>query len=221
MRSSMPLGTNHFPIARRLRRFVRDRRGVAAIEFAILAIPLFVVIMGGIEFGFMMFAKARLGGILERAARMATTGSEDTNGVDGTAIDAMVRRELALTRTAQVIIDKTYYDSFDQVRQPEEKNTAGTTAPYCWTDVNGNQKWDADPVRTGIGGANDIINYKVTLRYAALFPLVTKLVTKNAQIDLQAQATLQNEPFEGGKDETVKQCCMSAALGNPVTCTDT
>ena len=72
----------------RLRRFARDRRGVAAIEFAMLAIPLFVVIMSGIEFGFMMFAKARLGGILERAARMATTGNEDTNGVDGTAIDA-------------------------------------------------------------------------------------------------------------------------------------
>lgn len=204
-----------------LRRLMGDTRGIAAIEFAMLSIPLFLLIMGGIEFGFMMFAKARLNGVLQEAARMATTGDDDTNGAKGEKIDAMVKKELAFTKTTKVSVDKSYYDSFDQVRQPEVKNISGTNPPYCWTDVNGNQKWDADPARDGLGGANDIINYKVTVTYDTFFPIVTDMVTRNKSMILTGQATLQNEPFEGGQDQAKKQCCISAAVGNPVTCTDT
>jgi Flp pilus assembly protein TadG len=203
-----------------LSRLHRDRRGIAAVEFAILALPLLIVIMGGIEFGFMMFTKARLGGALQQAARMATTGDTDANGVDGEKIDAMVKAALKVTNGAEVDVDKSYYDRFDQVHKPEDKDTAGTTPPYCWTDVNGNQQWDKDPTRTGLGGANDIINYKVTVKYPALFPLITKTVTGDPQIQLVGQASLQNEPFGGGQDLAPKRCCISAAAGNPVTCTD-
>lgn len=203
----------------RLGRLGTDTRGIAAIDFAILAIPLFLLIMGGIEFGFMMFNRARLGGELQQAARMATTGDTDANGADGEKIDAMVKADLKVTRDAEVSIDKEYYDRFDQVRNPEKKDTAATAPPYCWTDVNGNQTWDMDPGRTGLGGANDIINYKVTVRYGALFPLITRMVTGNPRITLVSQASLQNEPFGGGEDQAEKHCCISAAAGNPVTCT--
>lgn len=201
------------------RSLLRDTRGLAAVEFAILALPLFMVIMGGIEFGFMMLTKARLGGTLQHAARMATTG-DVTNGTDGANIDAMVKADLKVTDGARVDIEKSYYDSFDQVRKPEEKDTDGTTPPYCWTDVNGNQRWDRDPGRTGLGGANDIVNYKVTVTYPVLFPLITRTVTGASDIVLSGQAALQNEPFQGGSDLTPKRCCMSATAGNPVTCKD-
>lgn len=202
------------------RRLKGDRQGIAAVEFAILALPLFMVIMGGIEFGFMMFTKARLGGVLQQAARMATTGDE-ANGEDGVNIDAMVRADLKVTAGARVDIEKSYYDSFDQVRTPEQKDTEGTAPPYCWTDVNGNQRWDKDPGRTGLGGANDIVNYKVTVTYPVLFPLVTRTITGSPNMVLTGQAALQNEPFQGGRDMAPKRCCISAATGNPVTCKDT
>lgn len=201
------------------RRVMRDSRGIAAVEFALLAIPLFVLIMGGIEFGFMMFTKARLGGTLQQAARMATTGDDD-NGTDGANIDKMVKADLKVTTGARVDIEKSYYDNFDQVRNPEDKDSAGTAPPYCWTDVNGNQRWDKDPGRTGLGGANDIVNYKVTVTYPVLFPLVTKTITGSPDVVLSEQAALQNEPFGGGKDMAPKKCCISAAAGNPVTCKD-
>lgn len=202
-----------------IRQFRRNRRGVAAIEFAILAIPLFLMIMGGIEFGFMMFSKARLGGALQQAARMATTGNIETNGLNGEKIDAMVQAKLKVTGSATVDVEKSYYDSFDQVRKPEEKDSAGTAPPYCWTDVNGNQRWDQDPSRAGLGEANDIVNYKVTVKYPVLFPLVTKTATGMSDVVLTGQAALQNEPFGGGQDQARKKCCISAAVGNPITCT--
>jgi Flp pilus assembly protein TadG len=201
-------------------RLRNDRRGVAAIEFAILAIPLFIVIMSGIEFGFMMLTKARLSGTLQQAARMATTGDDETNGPNGEKIDAMVKADLTVTKDATVNVTKSYYDSFDQVRKAEEKNSASTTPPYCWIDVNANRIWDKDPSRDGIGGANDIVNYKITVKYPALFPLVTNTVTGDPIVEISGQAALQNEPFEGGKDIQPKNCCISAAVGNPVTCVD-
>ncbi len=197
-----------------------DRRGVAAIEFAILAIPLLLLIMGGIELGFMMFCKAQLGGVLQQAARMATTGNAQTNGLGGEKIDAMVKAQLKVTGDATVDVEKSYYDSFNQVRKPEVKDNANSSPPYCWIDVNGNSRWDTDPFRTGLGGANDIINYKVVLKYPVLFPLLTKTATGFSDIKLEGQAALQNEPFEGGQDQVQKRCCISAAAGNPVTCAD-
>jgi len=38
-----------FPLLRKLRRFVRDRRGVAAVEFAVLASTLTLALLGGTE----------------------------------------------------------------------------------------------------------------------------------------------------------------------------
>ncbi len=202
-----------------LRRFGRDSRAVTAIEFALLALPLFMLIMGGIEFGFEMFSQARLRDTLDRASRMATTGNIDDLGTSGDDIDAFVKTSLTVVKGADVQIVKSHYDSFDQVRKPETKTTSSTQAPYCWQDVNGNKVWDADPSQSDLGGANDIINYKVTLTYPALFPLITRTVTGQSNVVLTGQQTLQNEPFGGGADVTVKQCCISAAAGNPVTCT--
>lgn len=195
-----------------------DQRGVTAVEFALLAPVLMVLIMGAIEMGTMMFAKAQLDGVMRRAARMAVTGDVVANGGNGEKIDDYVKASAPIVGNAKVDIEKEFYDRFDQVRQPEKKDTSSTTPPYCFEDVNGNQRWDVNPSRTGLGGADDIINYRVTVKYPALFPLVTNMVTKNPWVELSSQTTLRNEPFAGGEDQRAKTCCVSAAAGNPVTC---
>lgn len=201
-----------------MKNMVRDQRGVTAVEFGLLAPVLLVLVMGSIELGVSMFAKAQLEGVMRRAARMAVTGDETINGKDGEKIDAYVREESPIVGNAKVDIVKEFYDRFDQVRQPEKKDTNSTSPPYCFEDTNGNQQWDANPARIGLGGADDIINYRVTVRYPALFPLVTNMVTKNPWIELTTQTTLRNEPFAGGDDKAAKTCCVSAAAGNPVSC---
>lgn len=200
------------------RHILGDKRGVTAVEFGLLALPLFVLIMGSIELGVKMFAQAQLEGVLRSAARMAVTGDEATNGKDGAKIDAFVKASAPIVNGAKIDIVKESYDRYDQVRKPEKKDSNRTTAPYCFEDVNGNKKWDVNPSRTGLGGADDIINYKVTVEYPALFPLVTNVVTKQSTMKLMSQTTLRNEPFGGAADQPIKNCCVSAAAGNPVTC---
>lgn len=196
----------------------QDKRGVTAVEFALLAMPLFVLIMGSIELGVQMFAKAQLEGVLRQAARMAVTGDEAANGVDGKKIDDFVKASAPLVKGATVDIVKEYYDHFDQVRKPEKKDSDRTSPPYCFEDINANKRWDENPSRTGLGGADDIISYKVTVEYPALFPLVTNVVTKNGKVTLTSQTIVRNEPFGGATDQLAKTCCVSAAVGNPVTC---
>jgi hypothetical protein len=193
-------------------------RGVAAVEFALLSIPLLLLVLGGIEYGFRLFNHARLRDTLDRAGRMATIGNADGKGIDGAEIDAFVTDNLKVIGGAKVEISKTFYDQFDQVHQPEKKEDDKTSPPYCWWDANGNRQWDVDPSRDGTGGANDIINYRVTLRYPALFPFVVRTVTGQGDVVLSGQQTLQNEPFGGGSDMVIKKCCISAAAGNPVDC---
>jgi hypothetical protein len=193
-------------------------RGVAAVEFALLSIPLLLLLLGGIEYGFRLFNHARLRDTLDRAGRMAAIGNADGKGMSGEQIDAFVTNNLKVIGGAKVEIVKTFYDQFDQVHQPEVKDKDTAAPPYCWQDVNGNRVWDIDPWREGLGGANDIINYRVTLHYPALFPFIVRTVTGEAEVVLSGQQTLQNEPFGGGSDMVVKKCCISASAGNPVTC---
>ena len=195
----------------------KSERGVTAVEFAMIALPMLTLIMGSIEFGINMFAKANLDGALREAARMSTTGDPAITGANGELIDAFVRDRVAIVG-GTVAIDKQFYDRMDQVGQPEKKLSGGANPPYCFEDVNGNRTWDLDPGRSGIGGAEDIVNYRVNLTYPALFPLITRTVTGKSQMRLSSEISLRNEPFAGGIDQQIKTCCVSAAQGNPVTC---
>ena len=198
--------------------FMRDERGIAAVEFGLLVLPLFVLLMGAIEIGMQMFHKARAEGVLREAARMSVTGDTTKIGENGELIDEYVTKMLTFTDSTKVDIRKVFYDDFSQVRQPEKRLSNATEAPYCFIDINGNQQWDEDPTRIGVGGADDIIDYRVDVTYDTLFPLVTNVITGSNKMSVNAQTTLRNEPFAGNNDQQEQTCCVSAAAGNPVTC---
>jgi Flp pilus assembly protein TadG len=52
-----------------LARLLGDRRGVAAIEFGLVAPVLFSMLLGGLEFGRMFYVRQGLEGVVETAAR--------------------------------------------------------------------------------------------------------------------------------------------------------
>ncbi|GGD87157.1 MULTISPECIES: TadE/TadG family type IV pilus assembly protein [Rhizobium] len=56
------------------RRLLADRDGVAAIEFAILALPLFIMIFGIIEVSLMFFVNSSLDASVHKISRMIRTG---------------------------------------------------------------------------------------------------------------------------------------------------
>ncbi|KQR71658.1 pilus assembly protein TadG [Rhizobium sp. Leaf384] len=57
-----------------IRRFFADRTGVAAIEFALVALPLFVILFGIIEVSLMFFVDASLDASVRKVSRTIRTG---------------------------------------------------------------------------------------------------------------------------------------------------
>jgi Flp pilus assembly protein TadG len=62
-----------------LRNFLHRRRGVAAVEFAIIAIPFFLLIMGIIEVGLIFWASYELENATAAAARLVRTRQAQTS----------------------------------------------------------------------------------------------------------------------------------------------
>ncbi len=64
--------TRHF--RKPLSHLVRDRSGAAAIEFAILSLPLFMLVFGILELAAMFFVDTALDAALHKTARLIRTG---------------------------------------------------------------------------------------------------------------------------------------------------
>lgn len=70
----------HSSIARLFLRLGRDRRGVTAIMYALMLVPLFMVIGGAVDLGVAYYLKSRLGYAVDAAA--LAVGSTVESGVD-------------------------------------------------------------------------------------------------------------------------------------------
>ncbi|MBV5325867.1 MAG: pilus assembly protein, partial [Rhodospirillaceae bacterium] len=75
-----------------LHKFHRDARGATSLEFALVAIPTFMLLFGTLEFGLMIFESSIVEGATREAARKVRTGaaqiSVDPTGTFKTAFCA-------------------------------------------------------------------------------------------------------------------------------------
>jgi len=78
-----------------LRRFAGNRQGAAAIEFAILALPFFLVIFAIIEIAIMCFVDAGLDAALHKTARQVRVGTATTDQWDLSKFKATLCSELS------------------------------------------------------------------------------------------------------------------------------
>ena len=67
---------------RRLRRLGRDNSGATAIEFALLAGPFLLIVLGLIEIGIQYFTSTSFESAVQRTARLIRTGQAQTASMD-------------------------------------------------------------------------------------------------------------------------------------------
>ena len=84
-------------LARLLRRFRRNRSGVTAVEFALVAPVFFALLFAIIEVAIMFFASQVLETITQESARVLMTGQAQTGQV-GTCADPVTGAPLACTQ---------------------------------------------------------------------------------------------------------------------------
>lgn len=178
-------------------RLTGDERGATIVEFACVLPVLCVMLIGIFELGYRSYVASIVQGSLHEAARMATVG-----GVTPEQIDTHVKGSLRSFSSAATITTRTqsYYD-YARVAQPEK--LVGDTAPMgaynrgdCWEDVNGNNRFDADAGRSGLGNAEDIVRYEVTMTYPHMFP-VARILGWTGNVTIVSSTVLRNQPFAG------------------------
>lgn len=193
---------------RSFRRWRQDRRGVAAIEFALIAPVVVLMVVGSIEIAHMLTVQVSLDGAVAEAARAAAVKldqSEDTR--DTTMRDYVTKRMSAFPIAAgqSVAINTTVYRSF------------GSSYPEGFTDSNGNGRYDgpsgtfpgetfddrnkngvrdiASPITGKLGGPGDVVSYTAQFPAALYFDFFSFITGANG-FTLKASTVLRNEPVK-------------------------
>ena len=99
-----------------LRRFRRNRRGSAAVEFALVAPVFFALLFAIIETAIMFFASQVLETITQESARMILTGQAQTASYTQAQFATYVCNQVpALFNCANIFIDVESYSAFSSV----------------------------------------------------------------------------------------------------------
>ncbi len=185
---------------RRIRRFLHAQEGVTAIEFALIAPVLLLMLMAIIEFSLMMLTYNVMESATTVSARLGATGFS-TSGIsrEQTIINSINARAGTFITTANLAVTSKFYTQFSNINDPEpftDSNSNGAhDAGEPYTDVNGNAQWDADMGQAGYGGAGDIVVYTATYPWHIVTPIMSNFIGSGGVFTITTHAVTKNEPF--------------------------
>ncbi len=183
---------------RQVRRLRQSERGTAFVEFALTA-PVFLLILLGIfDYCWQMYAQQVLQGVVAKAGRDATLEgfAADQSALDDT-VEAQVKNVFA---NADVTFSRRVFDDYSDIR------------PLRWVDSNGNGIQDPSPEdcwedggRQGNGGADDVVQYTVSMRFDRVLP-VWRMLGQPQYQTLSSTTLLRNQPFAAGGEVEPEIC---------------
>ena len=188
-----------------LKRFAGDESGVTIVEFAFVAPPLVLMLVGGLDFAHRSYVHSVMQGALNDAARRASVENPSVGGT-GTIEERVAALVTAQTEpvapSATLVVTQSNYFDFSGIGNPEkivkdidEDGTYDEDDGDCFSDLNDNGDFDLDTGREGRGGANDVVFYEATMTMDALLPLYAMLGGSNVYT-LKAETAIRNQPWE-------------------------
>ena len=183
-----------------LRRFIRCRKGVTALEFALVAPVLLLAITGIMDLMLVMFVTALMEGGLRDGARLGRTGFQPAGTTREQAIlDKIEDATVGLVDMNNATVTTLEYQDFGSIGQPEEYTDVNANSQYDsgepWIDVNGNGTWDEDQGLAGIGASSSIILYTVSYTWRLLTPLLPNILPNGYDFPIQVSVAVRNEPW--------------------------
>ena len=183
-----------------LRPFIKQQHGTTAIEFAVVAPVLLLLILGIIEFSLIMLTYHIMESATSSSARLGATGHVDTGiSREDTIRNAITARAGNWIDPTKLTITSKSYSQFDQIHDPEpftDTNHNGIHDPgEPYTDINGNGQWDADMGTAGYGGTGDVVVYAISYPWTILTPLAGPLIGTNGTFTITTHAVVKNEPY--------------------------
>jgi len=167
-----------------LRHFFRSRNAVTAIEFAVIAIPFFMLVIGIIEVGLVFWAGYELENATAAAARLVRTGKAQTLAYTV----SQLRSQLC-----QSVVILTNCNSKLQISVQTFATFAGITAP---SPVNQNGALQTS-FPYAPGGPGSIVLFTTFYPWPLAIPLTSSLLANLAGGNYLLQSTFafRNEPY--------------------------
>jgi len=186
-----------------------DQRGIALVEFALVAPVFLLMVLGGLELLHTMYVRSVLTGQLQKASRdlsledaSATVRQEAIR----TTVESAVRNVMP---TATVtMVSKSFHDYTNAANPAEELSDANHNGKCdkgeAFIDSNRNGTWDQDGSAEGRGGAKDVVLLTATVSYDRL-PLA-QLFGNGPKIEMSAKTLLRNQPSDQQADPPTVIC---------------
>lgn len=196
-------GRLHRVLGRAFRRLPGDRRGAAATEFGLVIIPFSMLMMGGLELAHEAYLRSVLSGAVQDVARRAAVQSPSFTATGSTLeerVAASIRARVdPVAPGATYLVEPENFFDFSGIGKPEKLvNDRNGNGRYdsgdCFQDLNSNNSYDTDAGRAGIGGANDVVFYRVTVTMNRLFP-VTGLFGWSNRFSMVTETAVRNQPY--------------------------
>jgi Flp pilus assembly protein TadG len=167
------------------RKFLADQSGTSAVEFALVAVPFFALLMGMFQAFLIFFASQVLETVTMQASRQILTGQVQSAGMTQSQFAQLVCSEVkALFTCGNLMIDVQAYSAFSSA------NTGTPTLTYSAQGQVTNN-WSYNP-----GTAGQIVVVRIMYVWPLfLGPLNSKLANlSNGNRLIMASAAFQNEP---------------------------
>lgn len=180
-----------------MKRFARDQRGAATVEFALIGLVLFALICGVIEVALIMFAQSALENAARVASRYGITGQPGSEATREASLLKEAQNQIpGILDPSKLTLTMLQYTDFSDIHPAEPLTDLNGNAKWdsgeSYTDVNGNGKWDPDPGLAGAGGAGALVVYKLAYDWNPTFS-ITELFHLTP-IHLAARVVVRNEP---------------------------
>ena len=188
---------------RSLRRLADDTRGATLVEFAIVLVPLCILLLGGLDLAYQSYLRSLLQGALNDVARAASVESPTITcgtGTIGARIDCAIQRKVnTVARNANYTVTTQNFYQFSGVGRSEKLTTDHNhNGQYdtgdCWEDLDADGTFDTSAGRTGLGGADDVVFYEVTLVSPRIIP-ISSFLSGGEHYNIVARAAIRNQPY--------------------------
>jgi len=188
---------------RLLRRLGDDTRGATLVEFAIVLVPLCILLLGGLDLAYQSYLRSLLQGALNDVARSASVESPSiTCGTGTTAerIDCAIQRKVnTVARHATYQLTMQNFYQFSGVGRSEKlttdhNNNGQYDSGDCWEDLDSDGVFDTSAGRTGLGGADDVVFYQVTLNSPRIIP-IDSFLSGGESYHIVARTAIRNQPY--------------------------
>jgi Flp pilus assembly protein TadG len=176
-----------FPLlADQIRRLARARDGATAVEFALIATPFFLLLMGILELAVVFLVSTTLDHATQDASRQIRTGEfQDSGGVSADDFEELVCGELAWIGNscrAQLDVDVRAYGTLKAM-----------------VDAQAGEPYDPEETCFEAGGPREVVLVRTSIRWKIFTPLLVPSMasTGDGKRLIRSTTAFKNEPFLG------------------------